>query len=115
MFQMKWNFLKIFHLIQQTFHNIPISVKYVLFKVTFAKSFCSLSVILIFCCGFFSFIFSVYRTRGQTNEINYAVLGRANAHNVDLNRNFPDQYETTSNNRVQEKETLVCVGVFHVL
>ncbi|XP_054163699.1 carboxypeptidase D-like [Oppia nitens] len=32
--------------------------------------------------------------------------GRGNAHRVDLNRNFPDQYMTYKENRVQEKETL---------
>ena len=33
------------------------------------------------------------------------VAGRPNAHGKDLNRNFPDQYMTNSNNKVQEKET----------
>ncbi|KAH7645110.1 carboxypeptidase d-like protein [Dermatophagoides farinae] len=32
--------------------------------------------------------------------------GRGNANNVDLNRNFPDQYRTYRENRVQEVETL---------
>lgn len=32
--------------------------------------------------------------------------GRANAHNVDLNRNFPDLFETTKINAHQETETL---------
>ena len=34
------------------------------------------------------------------------VTGRPNAHNVDLNRNFPDQFGVTLNNRHQEPETV---------
>ena len=36
--------------------------------------------------------------------------GRGNAHKVDLNRNFPDQYFTNNENRVQEKETLAVMN-----
>lgn len=32
-------------------------------------------------------------------------MGRANKHNVDLNRNFPDQYFTNNDNSAQEVET----------
>ncbi|CAH0713504.1 unnamed protein product, partial [Brenthis ino] len=34
-----------------------------------------------------------------------SIHGRANAHDVDLNRNFPDQYGPTQDNKIQEPET----------
>lgn len=58
-----------------------------------------------------SFIFanwslSAYKVGYTSQQIN-GVYGRPNSHNKDLNRNFPDQYKTYSDNRVQEQETKV--------
>lgn len=47
---------------------------------------------------------------GYERAVRNPVLGRENAHNVDLNRNFPDQYGTNSHNRVQEPETLAVMN-----
>lgn len=42
---------------------------------------------------------------GYEMAVKNPIYGRENAHGVDLNRNFPDQYGTNSYNRVQEPET----------
>lgn len=42
---------------------------------------------------------------GYEKAVRNHALGRENANNVDLNRNFPDQYGTNVYNRVQEPET----------
>lgn len=39
-----------------------------------------------------------------------SLKGRNNAHDVDLNRNFPDQYGTNELNQVQEPETLAVMN-----
>ena len=45
------------------------------------------------------FVFCIYV--GDT----MGTMGRENYHNIDLNRNFPDQFKNTSINAQQEPET----------
>ncbi|KAG7204671.1 hypothetical protein KM043_005086 [Ampulex compressa] len=40
----------------------------------------------------------------------FGMRGRTNAHDADLNRNFPDQYETNNNNQYPEPETKAVIN-----
>ncbi|XP_075984216.1 carboxypeptidase D-like isoform X2 [Anticarsia gemmatalis] len=47
--------------------------------------------------------------RGHVGDAT-SIKGRANAHDVDLNRNFPDQFGDTKDNRTPEPETLAVMN-----